>query len=347
MATAKTTTQSKTAQPRPQLWTPDQVTGYLVPAQTAFKTVTANDPSPLIWESELDFARSIIMNDKSERLRKATPDSLAACMRDLAHVGLTLNPVKHFCTIIGRWNDDLKVYEASITFMYRGLVYLATQAGVHDIQADVVYKADSFDIERRSDGDFFTHKINVTVPRDGQENFFLGSYVGARMPKTGERKVEWVPAEDIYRMRDQSDSYKDSQGKVRENSPWVKWFDEQAKKSGLKRAAKRWEEEVDEGSRWQRLHTAIDLDHKSEGGRTIEGTATEVPVEKLSVEQIAAIEAKAGELGQGDVNKYLRKICGAYGTETLADLPAKHYQEVLERIKASKAEVDRRRTAGK
>lgn len=345
---AKTQTQTKpAAQARPQLWTADQVTGYLVEAQTAFKTVTAHDPSPLIWESELDFARTIVMNDRTEKLRKVVPETLAACMRDLAHVGLTLNPVKHFCTIIARWNDEQKVFEASITFMYRGLVYLATQAGVHDIQSDVVYKADTFDVERRSDGDFFTHKINVTVPRGGQENFFLGAYVGARMPKSGERKLEWVPAEDIYKMREKSDSYKDAQGKERPNSPWVLWFDEQAKKSGLKRAAKRWEEEVDEGSRWQRLHHAIDLDHKAEGGRTIEGTADEVPVQKLSLEQITAIEGKAKELGSGDVTKYLRKVCGAYGTETLSDLPASRYQEVLERIAASKAEVDKRRATGK
>lgn len=319
----------------------------LVQAQTAFKTVTAHDQSSLVWDSELDFARSIVMSDSTQRLRQVVPETLAACMRDLAHVGLTLNPIKHFCTLIPRWNEKEKTLEAHLMFMYRGLVYLATQAGVHDIQCDVVYKADTFDIERRSDGDFFTHKINVTVPRDGGDNFFLGSYAAARMPKSGERKVEWVPAEDIFKMRDCSDSYLDKDKKIRPTSPWVVWFDEQAKKSGLKRAVKRWEETIDDGTRWQRLHQAIDLDHKAEGGRTLEGTATEVEVPKLSVEQITTIEAKAKELGHGDVNKYLRKVCGAYGVDVLANLPEKCYHEVLERIAASKVEVDKRRASGK
>lgn len=338
---------TQTQQRGPQLWTLDQVTNYLVPAQTSFRTVTAASDTGLVWESELDFARSIVMNDRTDNLRKAVPDTLGDCMRNLAHVGLTLNPIKHFCTIIARWNKDLKLYEAHLVFMYRGLVYLATQAGVHDIQSDVVYKADQFDLERRSDGDFFTHKISTLVERGTEDNPFLGAYAAARMPKSGERKVEWVPRADIFKMRDKSDSYRDNEGKIRPNSPWVVWFDEQAKKSGLKRAVKRWEESIDDPSRWQRLHRAIDLDHQAEGGTTIEGSATEVEIPKLSVEQVTAIEAKAKELGHGDVTKYLRKVCAAYGTEVLADVPAERYNEVLERIAASKAEMDKRRAAGK
>lgn len=343
---ARASQQSATTQQRVNLMSQDQVMQNLVLAQTAFKTVISQEQSPLQWESELDFARAIVMNDSTDKLRQVVPDTLANVLRELAHVGLTLNPIKHFCTIIARWNDRSKVLEAHLMFMYRGLVYLATQAGVHDIQCDVVYKADTFKIERRSDGDFFSHELNVTVPRT-RDNFFLGAYVAARMPQSAERKVEWVPAEDIAKMREQSDSYKDSNGVVRPNSPWVKWFDEQAKKSAIKRAAKRWEESIDEGTRWQRLHRAIDLDHKAEGGATIEGTATEVEVPKLSVEQITTIETKAKELGHGDVNKYLRKVCEAYGAAALADVPAKLYTEVLERIAASKAEMDKRRAAGK
>ncbi|HSV90948.1 MAG TPA: recombinase RecT [Nitrospiraceae bacterium] len=332
----------QTAAARPSLLSEEQVMHQLVQAQTVFKTVATQEQSPLQWDSELDFARAIVMNDPTDRLRQVVPETLANAMRDLAHVGLTLNPVKHFCTLIARWNDRAKVLEAHVMFMYRGLVYLATQAGVHDIQCDVIYKADAFKIARRSDGDYFEHEINITVPRD-KDNFFLGAYVAARMPKTGERKVEWVPAEDIFKMREESDSYLDREGKVRPNSPWVKWFDEQAKKSALKRATKRWEESIDEGSRWQRLHHAVDLDHRSEGGTTIEGVATEVEVQKLSVDQITEIETKAQELGHIDVNKYLRKVCAAYGTEVLADIPAKCYPEILERIAASKAEVEKRK----
>lgn len=337
-----TTKQQQTTAKAPPLRSVDEITGYLVKAQTAFKTVVAAEAAPLIWDTELKFARDIVMNDPTDNLRMCAPETLSAAMEQIAHVGLTLNPIKHHCTIIARWNKALSVFEASFLPMYRGLVYLGTQAGVHDVDADVVYKADTFAVGRNENGGYVRHEINVSVPRGGNENFFVGAYVLARMPKSGERKVEWVPAEDIYAMRDQSDGYKDGQNNIRPSSPWVRWFDEQAKKGALKRASKRWEEAIDDGAKWQRFQRAIDLDHRAEGV-TIEGTATVVDEPKLSMEQIAEIEARAKELGHGDVSKYLRKICGAYGAEVLGDLPAKRNVEILERIAVSKAEMQKRK----
>lgn len=342
MASKTTTaTKPKTA----QLRSADEITGYLVKAQTTFKTVVATEQASLVWEKELRFARDIVMNDPTDKLRLCVPDTLAAAMESIAHVGLTLNPIKHHCTIIARWNTKASVFEAHFLPMYRGLVYLGTQAGVHDIDVDVVYKADTFAVGRNETGGYVRHEINFSVPRN-EDNTFTGVYVLARMPKSNERKVEWVPAEDIILMRDQSDGYKDAQGVIRPTSPWVKWFDEQAKKSGLKRASKRWEEAVDDGTRWQRFQRAVDLDHRAEG-HTIEGTATEIEVPKLTLQQIAAIESKAKELGQGDVGKYLDKMCRALGAEALGEVPAKMYNEIIERIAVAKAEVDKRRATGK
>lgn len=340
---SKTTTTSKPATVK--LRSADEITGFLVKAQTTFKTVVANEQASLVWEKELRFARDIVMNDPTDNLRNCTPDTLAAAMESIAHVGLTLNPIKHHCTIIGRWNKKAAAFEAHFLPMYRGLVYLGTQAGVYDIDVEVVYKADTFSIGRNETGGYVRHEINFSVPRN-EENTFTGVYVLARMPKSSERKVEWIPAEDILLMRDQSDGYKNDAGEIRPNSPWVKWFDEQAKKSGLKRASKRWEEAVDDGTRWQRFQRAVDLDHRAEG-HTIEGTATEVDVPKLTLEQIATIETKAKELGHGDVGKYLGKMCRALGAEVLGEVPATKYNEILERIAVAKTEVDKRRITGK
>lgn len=337
-----TKTQQQNTVKAPPLRSVDEISGYLVQAQTSFKTVVSAEASPLIWDREFKFARDIVMNDPTDNLRKCVPETLTAAMEQIAHVGLTLNPIKHHCTIIARWNKGLSVFEASFLPMYRGFVYLGTQAGVHDIDVDVVYKADTFAVGRNENGGYVRHEINVTVPRDPKTNFFVGAYVLARMPKSGERKVEWVPAEDIFAMRDQSDSYLDAQNNIRPSYPWVRWFDEQAKKGALKRASKRWEEAIDDGTKWQRFQRAVDLDHRAEGV-TIEGTATVVDEPKLSVEQIAEIEKRAKELGHGDVNKYLVKICRAYGSETLGDLPAKRNAEILERIAVSKAEIDKRK----
>lgn len=336
----QTQTKTQGAPPKAKLFTLNEVTNHLVVAKPVFDTVVRQEGLPLVWDSELAFARDLVMAD--EYLRQVVPESLASALRNIAHVGLTLNPIKQHCKIIARWNRETAVFEAHFLAMYRGLVYLATQAGVHDIATDVVYKADEFNIERRSDGDWFTHKINVQTTRGTDDNPFIGAWVSARMPNSGERKVEWVPAPDIYLMREQSDSYKDKEGNVRKASPWVKWFDEQAKKSALKRASKRWEEAMDHGSKWQRFQTAVDLDHKAEGGVTVDGQASVVEEEKLTIEQCAEIEKKALELRLKDTNKYLVKMCAAYGVEALSEVPASKYKEVLERIAVGKAELDKR-----
>lgn len=348
MATkTQTQTAAKPAAAAPKLRSVDEITGYLVKAQTVFKTVATAEGAPLLWDTELKFARDIVMNDTTETIRKSTPESLQATLEQIAHVGLTLNPIKHHCTIIARWNKAIGFFEAQFQPMYRGLVYLATQAGVHDIDADVVYKADSFKVGRDKNGGYVEHEIAVAVPRTEEGNFFIGAYVLARMPKSGERKVEWVPAEDIFRMRDQSESYLDSELKPRLSSPWVRWFDEMAKKSALKRASKRWEESIERNSQWQRFQRAVDQDNRIDGGSVIEGTATVVEEPKLSLEQVAQIESKARELGHGDVSKYLRKVCNAYGAEVLTDVPATKLQEILERIAVSKAERDKRASTDK
>lgn len=344
----KQQTQAAVKDARPVLST-DDVIHHLVKAHTIFETVTKAESLPLVWESELGFAKRIVTNDASGKLRWVEPATLTAVMENIAHVGLTLNPIKQHGTIIARWNEKANVWEAHWLAMYRGLGYLATQAGVHDIDVDVVYKADTFTLIRTSAGAEYRHEINIAVPRDG-DNVFQGVYVAARMPKSGERKVEWVPAEDIYKMRDSSESYRDKEGKLLAHAPWVRWFTEQAKKSGFKRATKRWEEAIYDDTRWQRLQRAIALDHQAEGGgRVLEGQATPIEVPCLTMEQIAEVEKAAGEVYKDPTaqQRYLVKVCNAFGREALADVPAQHHKEILERIAAAKAEKDKRAAARK
>lgn len=343
MAIAKQTTAKPQQDMRPVLTDQDALS-WLVRAHTMFETVVKQDQLPLVWEAELGFARKIIANEPAQKLRLCVPETLQAALENVAAVGLTLNPIKQHVTIIPRYNEKLSVWEAHPMPMYRGLAYLGTQAGVMGITTEVVYKADTFKVGRRSDGDYFDHEIAFSVPREG-DNLFMGAYTAATMPG-GIRKVEWVPAEDIYKMRESSDAYRDKDGNLSPWAPWIRWFDEQAKKSALKRATKRWEESVFEAGKWQRLQRAVQLDHQSEGGgRTFEGTAEPIEVPKLSMEQVTEIEKRATEIYPAIAGQkhFLTKICNAYGREALSELSAQHYQEVLERIAAAKEAIEKKR----
>lgn len=329
MATAKTQTATKSA--APVGLTAEALGQSLAVLQPDFEKAQSAG-LPVQWSAELGFASDIIL--KSERLRVCTPESLVAAMRNILHVGLTLNPIKHHCTIVPAWNSATSRFDAQFRPMYRGLIYLGTQAGVSDIVAEVVYRADTFKLSHRSDGDWFEHDVDMTQIRGAEGNPFVGVYVSAKMPKSGQRKVEWVPADDIYAMRAQSDSYKDDKGNIRDSSPWVMWFDEQAKKSGINRASKRWEEDVDHTTAWQRFHTAVNLDHIAEGGgRTFDAEAQKP---KLSMEQITHIEATAKDIPKVDIKKYLGKVAASYGTTALSEVDADRYDEILDRVKVAK-----------
>ena len=323
-----------------------QVTTALEQIRDNFVALAKQAPVPLDWKREAGFAIQMVMRD--DRLLQCDTQSIVNAVTNLAAVGLTLNPVKQQATILARWNRDKRCYEAGLTIMYRGLAYLAGQAGVTNIVTDVVYSADEISISRTDQGDQYTHRINITAPRDGIGNKFMGVYVAARMPGNKSLpKVEWVPAEDIFTMRDQSDGYRDDKGEIRKNSPWVKWFDEMAKKSALKRAQKRWEESIAENQNWERLQTAVNIDNVTEG--VIRPRPSDIVVEpdkpKLSMEQIAEIEKNASEVWPATEKKpkltevAITRICRAYKANALSEIDAERYPEIMKRIEEARAQT--------
>lgn len=315
------------------------------------------------FSKESALARQIISKDV--RLQQATEESIKNTFMNVAFVGLSLNPIKQHATILALWNDKISRYEASLSIMYRGLMWLAGQAGVKDISIDVVYSADQYEAIRSSEGDRWKHVI-ARLPHDGIANKFELVYVGARMPGSTIMKLEQIPAEDIYRARDKSDSYLDKQGKPRESSPWVAWFDEMAKKTGLKRAQKRWEEAVIDNAEWQRFQTAVALDNANEGviparADDIPGTAEHVssgkdkdpppPAELLNMAQLTEIEklveqiAPNSETYPNNVSAYMAKLARTYRENSLSKVPASKFQEIKDRLNGNIEKVKNKKAA--
>lgn len=317
--------------------------------------------SVIAWQKEAGQARQIILRD--ERLLQCDAESIKNAITNIAVTGLTLNPIKQHATILARWNYKKKSYDASLVVMYRGLMWLAGQAGVKDISVDVVYSADKFGITKTDEGDKFEHTIAVGVPRDGQFSRFFGAYVAARMPGSTIRKVEWVPSEQIYAARDKSESYLDKDGKVRANSAWVVFFDEMAKKVAIKVAQKRWEEAVLESDDWKRFQTAVALDNVNEGvipGRAsdIPGTAenlgekqaeAELPAPKLTMDQLTEIEKLAAQLAPNtdampnNTSMYMAKVARTYRANVLTDVDQSKFSEIKDRLNdAIKTQKDKK-----
>jgi phage RecT family recombinase len=313
---------------------PADVASLLADARTTHLEIVKHMPTKIRvdYMREVEFAKAVILRGPSaESLRKCHPKSLLAAFVNSASLGLTLNPIKKHCTIIARWNESAQEMEAQNLIMFQGLTFLATQSGVRDIVVDVVYSGDKFTMARTQLGDTYNHEINFTIDRGSEGNTFLGVYVAAKMPGSDFPKVEWIPAKDIYQMRDKSDSYLDKQNKPRASSPWVGWFDEMAKKSGIKRAQKRWEELVEGNAQWDVFKKAVDTDNAQEGviPRRDSDIELKPEVETISLEQAVAVEAAAKEADMKPT-----KLLDAYKVTTLKDIPASSFEEVMGRIKA-------------
>jgi phage RecT family recombinase len=324
MAT-KTTTKTEVT-----ILTPGAIENLLGDTRAQFVEIVTHLPAKLRndYMREAGFAKEMITRGPtSEYLRQCHPKSLMAAFVNSASLGLTLNPIKKHCTIIARWNREEKIYEASNLIMFQGLTFLATQAGVRDIVVDVVYQADKFSMKRTHEGDHYEHEINFTTQRGVAGNEFVGVYVAAKMPGSTFPKVEWIPKEDIWKMREQSDSYLDKEGKERPNSPWVKWFDEMAKKGGIKRAQKRWEELVEANENWNVFKKAVEVDTQSDlKAQPLEGEGYEM----ISTDQATVIKDAIKDANMAKPSM----ILDAYKVDSIEKLPAANYEEILERIKS-------------
>lgn len=304
----------------------------------------------IAWQKEASIARQILLKDN--RLLQATHESIKYAITNIAVVGLTLNPIKKHATILPRWNEKLGTYEAQLFVQFQGLMWLAGQAGVTDIVSEVVYTADKFSISRTSEGDKYDHQIAFGVPRDGIASTFMGGYIAARMPGSKMMKAEWVPAEDVFKAREKSDSYMDRKtSKPSKYSPWVWMPDEMYKKFFIKRGSKRWEEAVLKSDDWNRFQTAVALDNANEGiipqrASDIPGTAEHIntsagedkPVEKLSMKQISELEKLAEQVAPNsdefpnNTGHYLTKVARTYKAGKLSDVDASKFNEIKDRI---------------
>ncbi len=150
--------------------------------------------------------------------------SLQMAIVNVAAVGLTLNPALGLAFLVPR---DGRV---CLDISYRGLITIAADSrAIRWAKAELVHANDKF--EYCGPAQMPTHLFNPFSKDRGE---FIGGYCVAGIGSGDEVLVEVMPAEDILRARNQSKAWQAEKG------PWIDWFDEMAKKTLIKRAAKTW-----------------------------------------------------------------------------------------------------------
>lgn len=203
---------------------------------------------------ELDSPRGLVILDNfvsvalhaavsDPKLLRATKESLLQSIRDAALLGLQPvgvtgdgaivvydetvkeeQPGRHGGTII----VQKKVPTAHFQPMYRGLLKLARRSDqIAHVDAHVVYEGDKIELDLGS-----TPKVSHYPVLDGNaRGDTVGAYAVAEL-LNGRRYVEWMTTADIEIVR------KSARGQSND-SPWVKFWPEMARKTVLRRLMKR------------------------------------------------------------------------------------------------------------
>lgn len=153
-------------------------------------------------------------------LLKADKHSLyAACMKS-AQDGLLPDGREAAFVIFGQ--------QVQYMPMVGGILKKIRNSGeLSSIAAHIVHKADTFEYFVNDEGEHFKHVPNLFVDDRGA---ILGAYCVAKM-KDGGTYFEFMTRVEIEKVRAVSRS--------KDSGPWKTWWDEQAKKTVIKRLAKR------------------------------------------------------------------------------------------------------------
>lgn len=202
------------------------------------------------FAAEANFALQVLSsNDYACKMARNNPSSLKMAIMNVAAVGLSLNPIDKHAYLIPR--DGRIMLDVS----YMGYLHLAVASGsILWGKAEIVYEKDEFIFNGA--GNEPGHKVkNYFSDRGG----FVGVYVVCKTPD-GSFLTEIMTAEEVFRIRDRSVSYKSYQ-KTGRTSPWVTDQGEMIKKTVIKRAAKTWPRKGND----QRLNAVIDNSNKLDG----------------------------------------------------------------------------------
>ncbi len=154
------------------------------------------------------------------KLAGCTPQSLLGALMVTAQLGLEPGPLQHVY-FIPRWNKNVGADEVNFQIGYKGMIELARRAGVQ-VKTRDVYENDEFKISLGFD-DTIVHE-----PALADRGAIRGFYMAATWADG--RYVLWMPLEDIFAIRERSDSFKKGYG------PWITDFNAMARKTVMRAA---------------------------------------------------------------------------------------------------------------
>lgn len=204
------------------------VTGEIQATRDDFMSLLSDNS--IKFEQEAGFALDILSkNTYALGVAASNRSSLISSVKNLASIGISLNPAKKQAYLVPRGGA------ICLDISYMGLIDLATATGsIKWAQADVVRENDVFTKGRLDQPP--THSFN---PFGKDRGVIVGAYVVAKTAD-GDYLTTTMEIDEIYDIRNRSESWKSFVAKKAKSSPWDSDEGEMIKKTVIKRAYKTW-----------------------------------------------------------------------------------------------------------
>lgn len=242
--------------------------------------------SPAYMQADASrLAQSMIVEmGKQPSLATASAKSLIGCLVQASSLGLQFGGPLGQAYLVPYWNKSLGVNEAQLQVGYKGYIFLAHNSPmVAAFDAHPVYECemDTFDIGHGTD-EYVRHKPALRGART--EETLVGCYA-YWISKEGRKQVEWMTRDELIAHRTRHAASK--------NGPWVQHFVEMARKTPLRKLAKR--------IPMQAIQTAASLDEMADEGIGQQAAAQIVLNEDMpSLTALRAEAAVGADLEDGD-----------------------------------------------
>jgi recombination protein RecT len=228
----------------------EAVFGAIQNSKTEFQILAKSCDVSLSFDLEARFAMDTFANKPfAAHVGARNPDAVTAAMKNLAAIGLSLNPIRKHAYFVPRNNQIV------LDIPYGGLIELAIQSGsIKTAYAVEVFEKDLFEWKGFSAEPF--HQFNPFA-KDGERGEFIGVYCVAKLCDN-ELMVGSMSADDVHKARALSKAYQaDPPG-----GPWIDFPGRMRLKTVIKREWSTWPKGQKGGDR---MYKAIEVLNRHEG----------------------------------------------------------------------------------
>ena len=254
-------------------------------------------PKDINFAKEAEFAVQILQgNSYSARIAMQNQQSLVAAIRNVAAIGISLNPAAKHAYLVPRGG------KICLDVGYLGLLHIATESGsILWAQCKIVYANDNY----RSNGvdKAPTHEYSPFTKNRGEP---VGAYCVAKT-HDGSFLTEEMDIESIHAIRARSESFKKGG-----TSPWGTDYGEMVRKTVIKRAYKYWPKS-------DRMTAAVDMLNQQEGIDFKSEQSSGRDITPINDETIGSIQQALQVLGR-PVDGALNHFSSTLFKRTVSDL---------------------------